>query len=200
MQKAAILLFVKNFELGKVKTRLAKTIGDEKALEIYKKLVERTEEITHDIAADKYVFYSDFIPDKDLFDIVSYRKNVQAGNDLGERMLHAFETLFDKGYEKVIIIGSDCFALEAAHINEAFATLEKNEIVIGPAEDGGYYLLGMTNLVRALFLDKKWSTSDLLLDTILEIKQLGKSYQLLATLNDIDEENDLTEELLNTIK
>ena len=154
--KSALIIFTRNPELGKCKTRLAKTIGDEAALDIYKYLLKHTATISQDINVDKFIFYSENIKKEDLWDSKIFRKNLQQGSDLGERMEHAFKQLFESDYEKVIIIGSDLFDLKPRDIETAFKLLNNNDFVIGPAKDGGYYLLGMKHLQSKFFKNTKW--------------------------------------------
>jgi rSAM/selenodomain-associated transferase 1 len=191
--KKAIILFTKNPELGKVKTRLAKTIGNEKALEIYKKLLVHTQEIVTPVQADKFVFYSDSITVEDQWNAGSFHKKVQDGDDLGKRMAHAFQEIFRLDYESVCIIGSDCYELTSAIIEKAFLALETNETVIGPTFDGGYYLLGMNQFHETVFNNKTWSTDTVYMDTITDFKNLNLSISTLNKLSDIDEEKDLPE-------
>ena len=117
--------------------------------------------------------------------------SVKQGEDLGEKMQNAFADAFAQGKQRVIIIGSDCLELETYMIKEAFAVLENNDVVLGPAKDGGYYLIGMTKFLPTLFEGKNWSTEDLLMDTILDLKKMKAKYYLLKTLNDIDTVEDL---------
>jgi rSAM/selenodomain-associated transferase 1 len=189
--KSLIIIFVKNPQLGKVKTRLAATIGAEAALEVYIKLVEHTNAITATLPIDKIVYYSDFMDDYDLFENHLYQKSVQEGVDLGVRMDRAFDASFASGYEKVAIIGSDCYELTREIILDAFNKLGDSQAVVGPAKDGGYYLLGMTAMYSRLFRGKKWSTSDVMLDTLLDLKKMDIKYRLLPTLSDVDFEEDL---------
>ncbi|WP_144893082.1 TIGR04282 family arsenosugar biosynthesis glycosyltransferase [Flavobacterium tiangeerense] len=191
--KKAIILFTKNPELGKVKTRLAKTIGNEKALYIYKKLLEHTQEIVTPVRADKFVFYSDSITKEDQWNAGSFYKKVQHGDDLGTRMAKAFQEIFCLGYESVCIIGSDCYELTSDIIEKAFLALETNETVIGPTFDGGYYLLGMNQFHETVFKNKTWSTDSVYMDTITDFKNLNLSFSNLNKLLDIDEEKDLPE-------
>lgn len=191
VQNNLLMVFAKNPELGKVKTRLARTIGDQKALEIYLKLLEHTYAIANKTFADKAIFYSNKIEEFDILDYYKFPKFLQKGDDLGERMDRAFGEAFGQHYEKVVIIGSDCYDLTSDIVEDAFALLNDHNVVIGPALDGGYYLLGMDRHYSHLFRGKKWSTPDVLLDTILDAKKLKLSYSLLPTLSDIDEEKDL---------
>lgn len=191
--KNAIILFTKNPELGKVKTRLAKTIGDEKALHIYKQLLKHTQAIVAPIEADKFVFYSDSITLNDQWNTAHYHKKLQYNGDLGQRMATAFEEVFSLGYQSVCIIGSDCYELNSEIITNAFSKLEDFETVIGPTFDGGYYLLGLNQMYPQLFQNKTWSTDSVFSDTINDFKQLSLSWTSLIKLSDIDEEKDLPE-------
>ena len=191
--KNLILIFVKNPIPGKVKTRLAQTIGDDKALKVYQYLLNYTRKITEKLQSDKIVFYSDFIAENDLWDSNYFQKQVQKGDTLGDRMYQAFDSAFANGYQKIIIIGSDCLELDTKHLEEAFQALDKQEIVLGPAKDGGYYLLGMNTLHKNIFTNKNWSTPTVFQDTIQDIKESQLSYYLLPELSDVDYEEDLKE-------
>jgi rSAM/selenodomain-associated transferase 1 len=186
-----LMVFAKNLQRGRVKTRLAKTVGDERALEIYKILLDHTHAIVKKGNFDKAIFYSDYIDESDMWNKAKFGQFVQEGSDLGERMLSAFKQAFSKHYKSVVIIGSDCLDLNEHIISDAFDYLENSETVIGPAKDGGYYLLGMRTLYKELFINKQWSTENVLADTLLEIAKLDVSIRLLPTLSDIDEEKDL---------
>lgn len=177
--------------MGKVKTRLAASIGDKKALDVYQILVNHTLNITRTLRCDRIVYYSDFIPDKDEWLSAEFMQALQFGQDLGQRMKYAFENGFKCGYSRIVIIGSDCFDLSNRHISEAFEYLENSNVVIGPAKDGGYYLLGMTKLYDELFKNKKWSTDSVYLNTIENLHKINISYRLLEQLNDIDTQSDL---------
>ena len=178
--KKALILFTKNPELGKVKTRLAKTIGDEKALEIYIKLLQHTKEIVQELDVDKFVFYSEAVIDDDIWEPSKFNKKVQFGSDLGSRMHNAFGDLFQLDYQSVCIIGSDCYELNSEIIAGAFDDLTRNDVVIGPTFDGGYYLLGMNKLVPELFENKNWSTETVYNETLTDFKNLALSITLLS--------------------
>ena len=184
MSKNLLLVFTRNPALGKVKTRLAKTVGDKTALEIYTFLLERTRDIATKVSADKAIYYSVKVRENDIWDATIFQKHLQVGEDLGIRMLHAFKNGFETGYEKVLIIGSDLYDLTAETIENAFKALENNEVVIGPAEDGGYYLLGMNSLEEKVFKNKDWGTETVRKDTLEDLKD--KKVFLLGELNDVD--------------
>lgn len=189
MHKNLLIIFTRNPELGKAKTRLAKTVGDETALEIYKFLLEKTRDISSKVTSDKAVYYSIKVRENDIWDSSIYQKHQQVGADLGIRMRNAFKNGFEAGYEKVLIIGSDLYDLTSENIETAFDELDKNDLVIGPAEDGGYYLLGMKSLEENIFKNKNWGTETVRKDTLSDLKD--KKVKLLAFKNDIDVYEDI---------
>lgn len=194
--KELLIIFYRNPELGKVKTRLAKTIGDKKALAIYLMLANYTRVITQDIQVDKVVYYSHFIDTEDAWLDQLYKKKLQSGEDLGKKMLHAFEEGFQNGYQRICIIGTDCFELNSSIVSKAFAQLKKEDAVLGPAKDGGYYLLGMNQLLKEVFQNKLWSTASVASSTLQDFKNKNISCALLPELTDVDEEKDLPKDWL----
>jgi rSAM/selenodomain-associated transferase 1 len=184
---------VKNPELGKCKTRLAATIGDEKALTFYKNMLGRTKNVVEEVNADKAIYYSSFIDQNDLWSIHPpfYKFLQNSSPDLGIKMKSAFEGAFENGYESVCIIGSDCYALDEDIISKGFEALRTQDAILGPSNDGGYYLLGMNKLHAEFFKNKKWSTDSVAPDTIQDFKKLNLKYALLEELTDIDTEEDL---------
>ena len=193
LSTTALVIFVRNPISGQVKTRLAKDIGDERALEIYLQLLQHTLKITRGLSFRKFVYYADEVSDYDLWSVPGYTKRKQNGVDLGERMLNSFKELFNQGFTRIIIIGSDCLQLKTETIEEAVAVLESNSAVIGPARDGGYYLLGLTELYPDLFINKPWSTDQVFAKTIDDFNKQGISYAMLEELSDIDDITDLEE-------
>ncbi len=189
MTKKALIVFAKNPILGKVKTRLAKEVGNDRALELYKTLMEITYRQTKDIDCSKFLFLSPNI-DNDLFD-QDYIQMLQTGNDLGERMSNAFNYIFAKDYNKIIIVGSDCPQLTPEILNEAFEKLYHFDFVIGPAEDGGYYLIGMKEQCNILFNGMDWGSKNVLSETIRRLKENNLNFYLLQQLSDVDELKDL---------
>ena len=187
--KNLLLIFVRNPEYGKVKNRLAADVGAQTALDIYKFLLQHTAAITRDLDMDKEVHYSEKIDVNDFWDDAVYRKKLQKGEDLGERMQNAFQEGFAAGYSNIIIIGSDLYDLNTKDLERAFVVLETSEYVIGPAEDGGYYLLGMKSVNYAIFRNKRWSTETVFQDTIKDMNT--KKITILDRRNDIDLAEDL---------
>ena len=189
MHKNLIITFTRNPELGKVKSRLAKDIGEASALEVYKLLLEHTKNVLLQLDCDKAVYYSVKIRENDIWDSEIFSKHQQSGNDLGERMQNAFKNGFEKGYKNIIIVGSDLYDLDAEIINTAFKKLESHDNVIGPAVDGGYYLLGMKTLHPSVFKINNWGTQTVYKQTISKLNT--NSMYVLDTLNDIDYVEDL---------
>ena len=195
----ALIIFIKNPEAGKVKTRLAKDIGNEDALTIYKHLLAHTRKIAIEVKAKRFLFYAEKISQRDDWPETDFKKFVQQGDDLGLRMLNAFEKAFLNS-QKVIIIGSDCMELTPDVIEKAFLELNNHDFVIGPAKDGGYYLLGMKVTEHRLFQNKNWSTQTIAADTLKDISDLNKTCYILPQLSDIDTIEDLTTDLKNLIQ
>ena len=185
----ALIIFVRNPVLGKVKTRLAAGIGDGKALQVYEYLLQHTQSITKNIPVTKFVYYADEVNDNDVWN--GFKKKLQHGDDLGERMQHAFQELFAAGFSKICIIGSDCFELTTEIVTTAFEKLGRTDVVMGPVMDGGYYLLGTNRLIPEFFTNKTWSTATVFADTLKDAAVLNISVTQLPVLNDIDTEKDL---------
>jgi len=183
-EKNLLMIFTRNPELGKCKTRLAATIGDQSALDVYNFLLKHTVSITRNLEVSKEVHYSVKVRENDLWDSKIYAKKQQFGDDLGQRMEYAFQTGFSKGYQNIIIIGSDIYDLSQKDIESAFIALKTHQYVIGPATDGGYYLFGMKFLNSQVFKNKKWGTATVLQDTINDLSK--ENIKLLEERNDVD--------------
>lgn len=190
MNNKHLIIFVKNKLAGRVKTRLAAGIGPEKAMEVYEQLLDHTHKATRCLSCDKIVYFSENIEKGGIWNDGHYQLSLQSGPDLGERMFNAFNARFAQGAEKVCIIGSDTFEISQDILKEAFHILEKKDVVIGPAKDGGYYLLGMKELQPELFRNKSWSTESVCEQTIEDLRRLNLTYSLLPVLNDIDHKED----------
>jgi len=186
-----LIIFVKNPLIGRVKTRLAASIGKQAALEVYQELLEYTRTLTEPLPFDKAVFYSDHIDEKDDWGAETFQKYCQTGEDLGERMRNAFDFGFAKGYHSICIIGSDCYELTSDILAKAFRRLQEVPVVIGPSLDGGYYLLGMNRLESGLFENKKWSTNTVFADTMSDLNEWEIAPAILPQLRDVDREADL---------
>ncbi|MFD2516969.1 TIGR04282 family arsenosugar biosynthesis glycosyltransferase [Salinimicrobium flavum] len=190
-QKGLLIIFTRNPEPGKVKKRLAARIGDSAALELYKFLLKHTFEVTKDMSCDKVIYYSESIEKEDIWDHNIFQKKKQSGKDLGERMKNAFTEGFEAGYSNIVIIGSDLYDLQKEDLEKAFSSLYNYDYAVGPAQDGGYYLLGMKSLNSKLFRNKKWGTDTVLQETLQDLK--NEQLKLLEERNDIDTYEDLIE-------
>lgn len=190
MSKNLLIIFAKNTILGHCKTRLAKGIGAANALEVYRILLQHTAQTTQSLTPDKRVYYDQFIAENDLWDPNIFKKGLQQPGDLGQKMEAAFEAGFKKGYQKIVLIGTDLITLEPSDIEKAFEALNNNRVVFGPAQDGGYYLIGLREKTPSLFENIPWSTSEVLKKSL---EKLDQPYQLLDIKNDIDTLEDLVE-------
>ena len=188
--KNTLLIFIRNPQLGKVKTRLARTLGDVEALRIYKILLEKTHAAALGCEAERCLFYSDFVDEQDGWSPAFFQKKVQNSGDLGQRMQSAFQQAFESGAQKSVIIGSDCPELSGVVLQRAFDLLDEADFVIGPVPDGGYYLLGMKALESSVFQNIEWSTESVRAKTVAKILAAGKTYALLPMLSDVDTEED----------
>ena len=199
----ALLIIVKYPQAAKVKTRMYPQLSYEESAELYRAIVEdllyslRPAQGNSDY--DIIICFAPSAPgaafEEWLNDPALY--HAQKGKDLGEKLHNAFSDTFDAGYEKVVVIGSDCLDLTVNDINGAFAKLALNETgstqnraVIGPTEDGGYYLIGASHLSRRsipeLFQDVQWSTKEVFSETIGKLKSLKVKYTELKMKYDID--------------
>ena len=185
---SGLIIFLRFPEEGKVKSRLSHTLGDEKALEIYRELTRLTLRLASNVSIPTYLFYTGGLPaEKDRNNAFEYLE--QTEGDLGEKMTHAFDYVLQY-HQKAIIIGSDCPDIGTEEINQCIQLLDDQDIVIGPTTDGGYYLLGCKKLYPSIFKSIDWSTSSVLSQTINKIEQQGNSCILLRTHSDIDTEED----------
>lgn len=199
----ALIIFIKYPQPGLVKTRLAKEIGKNEAAFLYRLFVETILSRTTDISFSRIVFYSPAAKREAIrrwlgagLDNEIYP---QKGRDLGERLANAFEFTFRKGAKKVLAIGSDSPTIDKFIILRAFKELENKSCVIGPAFDGGYYLLGLSSLYRQIFQDIDWGSHKVLEETLHLLNKLKLEYALLDEHFDIDRLEDLIR-LQETIK
>ena len=189
IMKPLVLVFCKNALLGTVKTRLAKSIGELKALEVYQQLLQKTARTLQASDLEAAVWHTPSSQPDPLWLEVTSNCFRQVSGDLGQRMQAGFEWAFGQGYGPVVGIGTDLWDLEATDLEQAFELLQNKEVVIGPAADGGYYLIGMQKMQTQLFQNKAWSTPELLEQTLADIAPEKRA--LLSQKNDIDTAADL---------
>ncbi len=209
----ALIVFLKYPEPGKVKTRLAKVIGSEKACVIYRLMAEGVIKnifLKNEWSYDVWIFFTPLDKEnetKDWLNSIINNQNIktwyapQEGSTLGERISNAFKKIFqEKPYKRGLVIGTDCPAIDTALIGNAFDVLKEKDIVIGPCKDGGYYLLGMSGHVPLrfsqqpvfdLFMDIDWGTDRVLKQTIEKVHKNNLSCHILKTLTDVDRIEDL---------
>lgn len=181
--KATIIAFIKNPVEGQVKTRLAKDSNDALALKVYQRLIQYTIQVIQDSGFHLSAYFSNHRESWEALEGSTVA--VQEGQDLGERMLRAFDQELSR-FSRVVLIGSDCAELLPRHLKEAVTALEQYDVVLGPAKDGGYYLIGLKAPLFYLFEEMPWSQNHLLHETIKKIHQNGHHLKVLEELSDVD--------------
>ena len=184
-----LIVMTKYPEAGLTKTRLIPALGVGGAAKLHRRLVIHTAKTIgsfnpeiHYSGGNQRLMY-DWLGD---FKYVS-----QSDGDLGDRMKHSFQLGFDEGCDRIVMIGTDCPAIDEALIDRAFLALNKTDVIFGPAVDGGYYLIGLRKQILELFSNISWSTASVLQDSLTIVNNLNLSYELLEILPDIDRPEDL---------
>ncbi|WP_325053150.1 TIGR04282 family arsenosugar biosynthesis glycosyltransferase [Leptospira biflexa] len=172
---------------------MANSIGDERALDVYQELLTFTNAITETLDVQKIVYWDEIPSIPNQFFKNGFLHSLQSRGDLGEKMEKAFQNELDPKPCQTLIIGTDCPYLTVASFEKAYKELEKSDFVIGPAKDGGYYLLGMKEFFPNVFLEIPWSTESVLPLTIKRIQDQNLTFTLLEELNDIDTVEDWKE-------
>lgn len=188
----AIIVFLRTPEQGKVKTRLAKSLGDLEALRIYRHLISRTLMTVSDCHLPTYLYFHPRIDHAIQESFSTFNHHVQEEGDLGWKMYKAFEDILSR-HPRAILIGTDCPYLTPALLAAALTSLEHHDLVIGPAKDGGYYLIGLNKNEIKLFEDISWSTETVFRDTLTIIQGQHLSCHILPELSDIDQIEDWNE-------
>jgi len=194
MKKNVLGLLAKYPAPGIVKTRLARDIGVKDAAEVYRSIAEKVFKQTVPVGGsyERVVFYTPRSR-RDDFEkwLPGERLRAQNGTELGDIMANALRDLLSDGAAKAVIAGVDIPDLGEGVVRDAFAILEDADIVIGPAIDGGYYLVGMKALHDEIFRGISWSTARVFQETIRIIDALGLSYSTVRTLSDVDRVADI---------
>jgi hypothetical protein len=195
-ERCAVIVMTRYPEAGKVKTRLIETLGDKNAADLHQRMAEHTMSTLkplHDIeAADLFVFFNGgSIEQMQRWLGSTFTYQSQQGNNLGEKMGNAFAYIFRSGYNRAVILGTDCPDIEGATVIQALKYLRSADLVLGPAEDGGYYLLGLNQTIPQLFEGIEWGSDRVLAQTTQQAKQQNLSIEYLHPLRDIDTPADL---------
>ncbi len=194
-KEVAVIIFARFPRAGEVKTRLAATLGEQKAAEFYKQCAEGVLAEVKKLPGNiyRYLYCAD---PKDIGLMRQWAGrhffcSAQASGDLGTRMKQAFSEVFSLGFRKAIIIGTDVPDLSAALLREAIEALDSSDVTVGPSNDGGYYLLGIKRLYEFIFDDIPWSSSGVYGRTLELVRGRGLKVHSLSKLRDIDTEENL---------
>ena len=186
-----LLIFAKYPEPGRVKTRLARIVGPEQAAFLYQEMVETVVGKTGEGESRRVLCFDPPEREADVrrwFPGLEMRP--QSDGDLGQRMLHALQGSLISGSQRAVLVGTDCVALDRALVHEAFQRLERSDLVLGPAHDGGYYLIGMNQAHSVLFTGIPWSTDQVLAATLAKAEAGRLQVELLKILSDMDSSGD----------
>ena len=184
-----LIVMTKYPEPGQTKTRLIPALGVGGAAELHRRLGIHTAKTLKSFTPE--IHYSGGDPNLMRNWLGDFKYVSQSDGDLGDRMKQAFQSGFNQGCDRIVMIGTDCLAIDGALIDRAFSALNQIDVVFGPAVDGGYYLIGLRKQVLELFSNIPWSTASVLQDSLAIVNDLNLSYELLEILPDIDRPEDL---------
>ena len=196
MNNQQLIIFTRYPEPGKTKTRLIPALGAEGAANLQFQMTEATitkaQKLSNMMSLLVEVRFAggNLQLMKDWLGI-DLKYEEQGTGDLGERMTRAFESAFEEGMKSVVVIGTDCLSLTTEIMLEAFAKLTESDLIIGPATDGGYYLIGLKKIIPELFQGINWGTSEVLSKTVATAQNLNLVIDYLPELSDIDRPEDL---------
>lgn len=187
-----LIVFCKAPRAGFVKTRMAVSVGPDEACRRYRMLTER---VLSSLRAVRSIELR-FAPDDALSEVQGWRRSPhwsftpQGSGDLGARLARAFQENFDRGYERVVVIGTDCPEVSESDIRESFETLKSADVVLGPAMDGGYWLIGLSQPHPFLFEDQAWGTETVFQETVARARGRRLDTMVLRALSDVDTASD----------
>ncbi len=192
-----LILFTRYPEPGKAKTRLIPALGAEAAADLHRQMTEHTLAQVKPLQQSRLLTVEVWFAGGDRAQMQTWLGadliyQPQPEGDLGDRMAQAFQTAFDSGVKAAVIIGTDCPELTGALLTEAFQALQQTDLVLGPATDGGYYLIGLRQFVPELFETIAWSTDRVFQQTVDIASNLNLSLTALPTLTDVDRPDDLS--------
>lgn len=191
MPSAQTVIFVRAPRRGTVKTRLARSLGDDNALQAYRTLLSATCDALRELEpVELRVTPDDAAPELNEWLQPGWTTARQGSGNLGERLAASLNAHFTSGAASVVIIGSDCPEITAQDIQDAHNALANADVVLGPATDGGYWLVGLRNPTVAIFDDIAWSTDAVFRQTCERAASLSLSVATLRTLDDIDTHED----------
>ncbi|HEY9797089.1 MAG TPA: TIGR04282 family arsenosugar biosynthesis glycosyltransferase [Leptolyngbyaceae cyanobacterium] len=200
-----LIIFTRYPEPGKTKTRLIPALGAEGAATLQRQMTEHTLAQVKELQAKRLVSVEVYFVGGNqqlmqswLGTSVIYRQ--QGDGDLGRRMAIAFQTALEAGKQRVVVIGTDCPDLKAEVMVKAFNALEQHDLVLGPAQDGGYYLIGLCRLIPQLFTGISWSTAEVLQQTMSIAQRLELAVAYLPMLSDVDRPEDLVSNPFSVIR
>jgi len=200
-----LIIFTRYPEPGKTKTRLIPALGAEGAATLQRQMTEHTLAQVKELQAKRLVSVEVYFVGGNqqlmqswLGTSVIYRQ--QGDGDLGRRMAIAFQTALEAGKQRVVVIGTDCPDLKAEVMVKAFNALEQHDLVLGPAQDGGYYLIGLCRLIPELFTGISWSTAEVLQQTMSIAQRLELAVAYLPRLSDVDRPEDLVSNPFSVIR
>jgi len=200
-----LIIFTRYPEPGKTKTRLIPALGAEGAATLQRQMTEHTLAQVKELQAKRLVSVEVYFVGGNqqlmqswLGTSVIYRQ--QGDGDLGRRMAIAFQTALEAGKQRVVVIGTDCPDLKAQLMVKAFHALEQHDLVLGPAQDGGYYLIGLCRLIPQLFTGISWSTAEVLQQTMSIAQRLELAVAYLPMLSDVDRPEDLVSNPFSVIR
>lgn len=191
-----LLIFTRYPEPGQVKTRLIPALGADAAALLYRQMVEHTLQQARALQQIRSISIEIWFTGGSnaqmqdwLGQDLIYER--QPPSDLGDRLSYALQTTFNKGNTSAVIIGTDCPELNPVILEQSFSGLQHNELILGPAKDGGYYLIGLQRLIRELFVGISWSTAEVFQQTNQIAENLNLTRAYLTPLSDVDVPQDL---------
>ncbi|ACK73678.1 conserved hypothetical protein [Gloeothece citriformis PCC 7424] len=196
MDEEELIIFTRYPEPGKTKTRMIPVLGEQGAAELQRQMTEVTLEKAENLKSDRSIRLTLYFTGGNLdlmrkwlgSDLI-YQS--QCEGDLGQRMATAFERSFLEGIKRIVMIGIDCPQLDQIILNEAFNQLKHQDLVLGQAEDGGYYLIGLSRFIPQLFQGIDWGSDRVFAQTVAIAKQLQLKVSYLPVLRDVDRPEDL---------
>lgn len=191
--KKALIIFTRVPEPGKTKTRLEVRLSGDECARMHEAMLRDLQELKDGKEWDMFIYYTPLHGEEKIRSLLpgacAYRP--QAETEFGERMSRCIGEVLGEGYDACVLIGTDIPVIDCKLIQNAFRILQKEETVIAPTRDGGYYLIGMRELHKEIFEKQVYGRGSVFLDTVEKIKACGCTYGELTELVDIDEPEDI---------